>query len=186
MWQLSWEAIPESTLNPFSSKGPIGFNSIAILRLCSSTHVDKPVLQSIHALSIPVRLGIAYVARTESLNWSISQSLCHLECAVLLSDWLRVIGEAARTSGVGSLRENEKKLLRMVTGLIQETDRGEALDHSSDASQLIGHLSVLVVRLWAETFQGPHIFPMVQFIGTILCRMTEILERSIGLETRTS
>ena len=47
--------------------------------------LTRAVLQSAHALSIPVKLGIAYVARTQTLSWSIQHSLCNLECAFLLS-----------------------------------------------------------------------------------------------------
>jgi Fungal specific transcription factor domain len=50
-----------------------------------SARLGRAVLQSAHALSIPVRIGIAFVARTQTFSWSIQHSLCNLECAFLLS-----------------------------------------------------------------------------------------------------
>jgi hypothetical protein len=46
------------------------------------------LLQSAHALSIPVKLGIDYVSRSQAFFWSVEHSICSLECAVLLSKWL--------------------------------------------------------------------------------------------------
>ena len=51
-----------------------------------SAHINQAVLQSVHALSIPVKIGIAFVARTQTFSWSIQHSLCNLECAFLLSE----------------------------------------------------------------------------------------------------
>jgi len=53
-----------------------------------SPHISRAVLQSAHALSIPVKIGIAFVARTQTFSWSIQHSLCNLECAFLLSESL--------------------------------------------------------------------------------------------------
>jgi hypothetical protein len=54
--------------------------------LVRSARLGRAVLQSAHALSIPVRIGIAFVARTQTFSWSIQHSLCNLECAFLLSE----------------------------------------------------------------------------------------------------
>ncbi len=53
--------------------------------LIRSARLGRAVLQSAHALSIPVKIGIAFVARTQTFSWSIQHSLCNLECAFLLS-----------------------------------------------------------------------------------------------------
>jgi hypothetical protein len=53
--------------------------------LVRSARLGRAVLQSAHALSIPVKIGIAFVARTQTFSWSIQHSLCNLECAFLLS-----------------------------------------------------------------------------------------------------
>lgn len=46
------------------------------------------LIYSTHALSIPVRLGIDSVARSQAFFWSVRHSLSSLECAVFLSKWL--------------------------------------------------------------------------------------------------
>lgn len=53
--------------------------------LVRSPRLGRAVLQSAHALSIPIKIGIAFVARTQTFSWSIQHSLCNLECAFLLS-----------------------------------------------------------------------------------------------------
>jgi hypothetical protein len=46
------------------------------------------LLHSAHALSIPVKLGVDYVSKSQAFFWSVEHSICSLECAVLLSKWL--------------------------------------------------------------------------------------------------
>jgi hypothetical protein len=48
-------------------------------------HVSRAVIHAAHALSIPVKLGINFVAHTQTLIWSMQHSLVNLECAYLLS-----------------------------------------------------------------------------------------------------
>ena len=66
------------------------------------------LIYSAHALSIPVRLGIDHIARSQAFFWSVRHSLASLECAVLLSKWLFTLAEAAPDqdlSGKSSLFE---------------------------------------------------------------------------------
>lgn len=53
-----------------------------------SDGVISALLYAAHALSIPVRLGVDRVARSQAFFWSVRHSLSALECAVLLSKWL--------------------------------------------------------------------------------------------------
>ena len=48
-------------------------------------HVSRVVIHAAHALSIPVKIGINYVAHTQTLLWSMQHALVNLECAYLLS-----------------------------------------------------------------------------------------------------
>ncbi|KGO40564.1 Transcription factor, fungi [Penicillium expansum] len=213
-WQRSWEATLETSLDPESPRGPLGFNSAALLRLAylrlnanlgpcrnllsqdpqsialiftnnspplftRSLHVDRAVLQCIHALSIPVRVGVAFAACTQSVNGSIQHPLCTLECAILLSRWLGIISDAIEKSGLESLREDERKLLGMIASLIRETDWADTLESNEADSYCIRRMAATVVRLWAETFQGVHIFEIVRVIGETLSIVAEILERRL-------
>ena len=64
--------------------------------------VISALLYATHALSIPVRLGVDRVARSQAFFWSVRHSLSGLECAVLLAKWLFALADAespAKLSG---------------------------------------------------------------------------------------
>ncbi|KAI6773082.1 hypothetical protein HG530_004040 [Fusarium avenaceum] len=211
-WQESWEATHESTLDPSSPKGPMGFNSTALLRLvyvrlnantgpyrqlftrdptviarafidgkirvCNrSPHLDRAILQCIHALSIPVRVGIAFVARTLTLYWSFQHALSNLECAFLMTYWLRSLAICVKTSGPSVLRPDEQKLLDMVVALVRETELADLLDSARDYATQIRMLAACVARLWAETFKGFQVFEIVYIVGQSLSVVADTLQQ---------
>lgn len=49
------------------------------------------VLHSVHALNIPVQIGLSYYSHCKSYSWSIQHALCNIECATFLSKWLLAI-----------------------------------------------------------------------------------------------
>lgn len=57
-------------------------------------HLLPALLHATHALSIPVKLGVEYVSRSQAFVWSIQHALCGLEFAVLLGKWLKAIGRS--------------------------------------------------------------------------------------------
>ncbi|KAE8386182.1 hypothetical protein BDV23DRAFT_187562 [Aspergillus alliaceus] len=210
-WQRSWEATQETSLDPSSPNGPLGFNSAALLRLAylrlnanlgpcrnlmsqdpasiasgiadesiplliRSSHVDRAVLQCIHALSIPIRVGIAFVASTQTMNGSIQHPLCTLECAFLLTRWLGSVSDIVLASGLETLREDERKLLGMIASLVRETDLAYTLEKDENDGFCIRRMAATVVRLWAETFRGVHVFQIVRVIGDSLSAVADILE----------
>ncbi|KAH6613053.1 hypothetical protein C7974DRAFT_405086 [Boeremia exigua] len=213
-WHQSWEATQESSLDPSSPKGPLGFDAAAILwlgyirlnadmgphrnlmskdpqiiarafvskdvlRLTRSSHLDRAVLQCIHALCRPVRIGIPFVARTLASKRSVQHALCNLECACLLSRWLNTIAEFVAEDGIQSLREDERSLLGMVAGLIKETDFASILDQNEDDARTIRRMAATSVRLWAGAFSSSHVFRIIDVIGTTLTIMADMLETSL-------
>lgn len=84
-------------------------------------HTDLAVLQCIHALGILVRAGISFVARTHSQNWSIVHYFGSIECACFLSLWLRKIASVVQSEVTATLREEERRLLGMVTSVVNQT-----------------------------------------------------------------
>lgn len=58
-----------------------------------SYRLTPALIYSAHALSIPVRLGIDHVARSQAFFWSVRHSIASLECAILLSKWLLSLAE---------------------------------------------------------------------------------------------
>ncbi|OAP56914.1 hypothetical protein AYL99_09026 [Fonsecaea erecta] len=146
------------------------------------------LLHSAHALSIPVRLGIDFVARTQTFFWSIQHSLCSLECAFLLSKWLYVLSNL-KSSGDAPVTEHERKLLLWVRSLLDETEmtvplNGDANDHTVlnesrellDDTQKMRELSVAVVRVWSKTFKGNTSWAIVDMIGSALEIYADMLE----------
>ncbi|ETI23219.1 hypothetical protein G647_05017 [Cladophialophora carrionii CBS 160.54] len=146
------------------------------------------LLHSAHALSIPVRLGIDFVARTQTFFWSIQHSLCSLECAFLLSKWLYVLSNL-KSSGGAPVTEHERKLLLWVRSLLDETEmtvplNGDANDHTVlnesrellDDTEKMRQLSVAVVRVWSKTFKGNTSWAIVDMIGSALEIYADILE----------
>ena len=75
--------------------------------LCRSPGVERSdgvisaLLYAAHALSVPVRLGIDRVARSQAFFWSVRHSLSGLECAVLLSKWLNSLKESMNVPMTG-------------------------------------------------------------------------------------
>ncbi|KAK2742306.1 hypothetical protein FQN57_005394 [Myotisia sp. PD_48] len=143
-----------------------------------SPRLTMALLHSAHALSIPVRLGIDFVARTHSFFWSIQHSLCSLECAFLLSRWLLAI---PATHQEQNLSEHERKLLLWVKGMMDETDISMTLSSATEAdflidSDLMRQLSVAVVRVWSRTFKGNTSWPIVDLIGSSLEIYAALLE----------
>lgn len=145
-WQSSWEGTYESTLDLLSPKGPLGLNASALLRLAyirsnsdfglcqgllsgdlrcmtdrslvldRSPHVDKAFLHAAHAPSVPMSLGLELITRTRIPFQSIEHSMCSLECALLLKDWLEMISKTVPTCGIEELRKAERRLLGISPG----------------------------------------------------------------------
>jgi hypothetical protein len=198
LWQLSWEYTPESTLDALSIKGPFGLTATALFRLAyirlssesspcrsllsreiryvigensvidRSPPVDRAVLHAAHALSIPVRLGIATVAQTKTPIWSIEHSLCSLECALLLKNWLEMISATIRSFSLEGLRKVEKRLLDIITEIIKETSFADTIDIIEDDASHFQRMAGIVIKIWAQMFQGIQIYEIDSFIGASL------------------
>ena len=146
------------------------------------------LLHSAHALSIPVRLGIDFVAKTQTFFWSIQHSLCSLECAFLLSKWLSVLSTIVSEGGA-PLSEHERKLLVWVRSMLEETEMGIPINGDGNQEGLVNEsqelledqkkvrqLSVAVVRVWSKTFKGNTSWAIVDMIGGALELYADMLE----------
>ncbi|KAI1745369.1 hypothetical protein F4680DRAFT_102051 [Xylaria scruposa] len=185
-WQVAWERTDEPALDPSSSGASFGLSSAALLRLAyirlnfkagdcrgvlwgdmtitnknpildRSLHIERAVLHAAHALSVPVRLGVSYMATTKTSIWSIEHSVCSLESALLLNAWLQTISTVVRSSGTGALRPSEKRLLGIVTSIIKETDYAEILYLPDDDASRYLHMAATIIKLWSCVFGGIHV-----------------------------
>lgn len=143
-----------------------------------SPRLIMALLHSAHALSIPVRLGIDFVARTHSFFWSIQHSLCSLECAFLLSRWLLSI---PATQSQQRLSDHERKLLLWLKSMIDETDMAVdppgALDMDFTSNPYkVRQLSIAIIRVWARTFKGNTSWAIVDLVGSSLEAYADLLE----------
>ncbi|KAI5856712.1 hypothetical protein GGS23DRAFT_608015 [Durotheca rogersii] len=158
--------------------------------LVRSVRLNRAVFQAIHALSMLVKVGVNYVARKKSSEWSIQHSLCNLECAILLSKWLMTLASVGPTGT--SPEPDERGLLEMVRHMLDETEfavpidpslsgggpgHTSGMDAAANDSTKLRQLAVAVIRLWAETFKGSHIFDIVKAIGTGLEGYADLLEK---------
>ncbi|CAG8285538.1 unnamed protein product [Penicillium salamii] len=124
------------------------------------------LIYAAHALSIPVRLGIDHIARSQAFFWSVRHSLASIECAVLLSKWLFTLAEAGPDQ---SLSENESRILRWTRCIVEEayssidTEEGEAPLDLEPAS-----LGLAVLKLWARLFGTNTQWPFINVLGQSL------------------
>ncbi|KAJ5557087.1 hypothetical protein N7494_001002 [Penicillium frequentans] len=139
-----------------------------------SPQVYHAVLQSIHALSIPVRLGIEYVARTQTLTWSTIHSLCNLECALFLCKWLETLAVHPE-----DLHADTKRLLRIIASVLREADLAapNTVDSGGNGGQQLRQMGAVVVQLLSEILKGEHVFGMMRVFCEALRMYAGLLDR---------
>ncbi|KAF7547093.1 hypothetical protein G7046_g9111 [Stylonectria norvegica] len=140
-----------------------------------SPKLVRALLHSAHALSIPVKIGIWLVAKTQTFIWSIQHSLCSLECALLLSKWLETVS-ASGPNPDPPITEDEKKILSFVKSILDETDYAVTPARARDLPEKAKHLNVGVLRAWATIFKGVQTWAIVDVIGSSLNIYADLLE----------
>lgn len=184
------------------------FNNLQLLP--RGPRLNKAILQSVHALSMLVKAGINYIARTKSLEWSMQHSreypvccdmleprltilctVCNLECAVLLAKWLMTLASLGPTE---LLTTEEKQILTSIKTIVDETEYAVPIDPTLAAvsptvqqqsrndgslkdSAKLRQLASAVLRIWAKTFKGEHIFELVKDMGHGLEIYSNILHK---------
>lgn len=132
--------------------------------------LTRAALHCAHALSIPVKLGINYVARTQLMHWSNQHALCSLECAVLLAKWL----ESVTSPSVADVTAHEDRVLEFVAQLVAEDEYKTNYETVLDQKP---KLSAKVVRLWAKLYQFKSVWQTINLIGESLTIYAELLEK---------
>lgn len=180
-----------------------------------SIRLHGAVFQAVHALSMLVKAGVNYVARTKSTEWSIQHScescissnpalfcvvtmlwkrkmtnrfiVCNFECALLLAKWLLTL--ASLTPSDAPITLDEKNLLETVSRMLDETEFAVPVDPSlagvnanpqmeaTTGPMKLRQLASAVVRLWAETFKGTHIFDMIKTMGASLDGYADLVDK---------
>jgi hypothetical protein len=112
-----------------------------------AAHLDQAVLQAICALRIPVRVGIAFVARGRTGHWSAQHAISNFACALLLTHWLENIFCLVSSDGLEGLRSEERRLLSTIERLIEETHLEGSLGPKDLYPSRIRRLAISVVNL---------------------------------------
>ncbi|KAK0109374.1 hypothetical protein ONS96_003189 [Cadophora gregata f. sp. sojae] len=139
----------------------------------------RAVLHSAHALSIPVKIGIRLVSKTQTFIWSIQHSLCSLECAFLLSKWLEAL---SLPNPEPPITDDEWRISSLVKTMLNETEFAVPSDIPTDSPAMMKHLSAGVLRVWATIFRGAQTWAIVDVIGSSLNTYADMLEPSTSLE----
>ncbi|CAG8214148.1 unnamed protein product [Penicillium olsonii] len=138
-----------------------------------SDGVIAALLYSVHMMSIPVKLGIDRVAKSQAFFWSVRHSLSSLECGVLLSKWLSRVAE---TMAVIPLSDSEDRIMYWVRCIIEEAYSvvdfypTEFIDFRNPLN-----LSFAVLQLWAHFFKSNTQWPLINILGQSLEKYREIL-----------
>ncbi|KAJ4861693.1 fungal specific transcription factor domain-containing protein [Trichoderma breve] len=140
-----------------------------------SVRLHGAVFQAVHALSMLVKAGVNYVARTKSTEWSIQHSLCNFECALLLAKWLLTL--ASLTPSDAPISLDERNLLETVRRMLDETEFAVPMETATTDPMKLRQLASAVVRLWAETFKGTHIFDMIKTMGASLDGYADLVDK---------
>lgn len=172
-----------------------------------SDGVISALLYAAHALSIPVRLGIDRVARSQAFFWSVRHSLSALECGVLLSKWLHELSASATTAGPLSGRsspaypgyicvlfltssgfqDSEDRILHWVRCIVEEAYA--AVDFDEEQSVFQGDplsLSLAVLGIWAHfcehtTYRWSPLTSSFSHCFTLACRLL-----TLGFEVKSN
>ncbi|RFU28991.1 hypothetical protein B7463_g7335, partial [Scytalidium lignicola] len=129
-------------------------------------NIISAVLYATHALSIPVRLGLDRVARSQFFFWTVRHSLSGLECAVFLSQWLSAL---ACTIDSAPLTDAEFHILQWLRRVVEEAyafvdfDDGDFEFHGDPA-----FLSLAVLKVWAHFFKKNAQWPFINVLGESL------------------
>jgi hypothetical protein len=155
------------------------------------------LLYSTHALSIPVRLGIDRVARSQAFFWSVQHAISSFECAIFLGKWLCSLPDPLEEGSLsrefawlseGSvcmanvlLLGSEYRILHWVRCIIQEAYTVVDFDSPEEGEDELAvpnepyQLGFAVLKIWCRFFQGNTQWQFVVNLGLSLERYMKIL-----------
>ncbi|KAK0377556.1 regulatory protein [Colletotrichum limetticola] len=129
------------------------------------------LLHAVHALNIPVQLGIDYLASCQAFFWSLQHCFCSFEAAVFLSKWLYMLAETQDTGELDKCVVNEA--LASVEA-IDGYDLSTMEDNTSHSLETLGHL---VIKFFAKMFERCNsAWPIMRTIGQSLHEYASLLD----------
>jgi hypothetical protein len=141
-----------------------------------SRELNTALLHSAHALSIPIKIGIQLVARTQTFVWSIQHSLSSLECALLLSKWLEAVVISQHASSNDVPASDERRTLVLIKEMLDETEFAVPEGFSMGVSETARYLNIGMLKVWATVFKGSQTWAIVDVIGSALDLYANMLQ----------
>ncbi|KAL5402588.1 hypothetical protein PMIN03_010551 [Paraphaeosphaeria minitans] len=132
------------------------------------------LLYSTHALSIPVRLGVDRIARSQSFFWSVQHAISSFECAIFLGKWLCSLPSPMCED---SLSRSEHRIVHWVKCIVEEAyavvdfDEERELTVPNEPFQL----GLAVLHIWCRFLQGNTQWQFVNNLGISLEKYTKTL-----------
>lgn len=136
---------------------------------------DRAVIHAAHALSIQVRHGISFIVHYTPPSWSIETSVSGLESALLLTDWVEMIVATVKSNGIEGLRDSERSLLRVISGIIKETEFAESLEVLEDDVSHFQRIATILARLWIQICQRVKVLGIDQIVETRLQNLANFM-----------
>ncbi|CAG8123831.1 unnamed protein product [Penicillium salamii] len=143
--------------------------------LTRSPALIPTLLYAVHALSIPVRLGVDFVARSQALFWSMRHALASFESAVFLAKWLDSIHQ---TESSDPLSDNELRMLHWVRRIVHEYRTSVDVEDyrnyyvssiSTNVDQLdSSQLGIETILIWSRFFRQNVQWPFINIMGLSL------------------
>ncbi|KAJ5741000.1 hypothetical protein N7493_000872 [Penicillium malachiteum] len=145
--------------------------------LARSPSLIPALLYAVHALSIPVRLGIDFVARSQASFWSMRHALASFESAVFLAKWLDSIF-IHQTQSSDPLSDNELRMLHWVRRIVHEYRTSADVEEyrnyyvssiSTSVDQLdSSKLGIETLLIWSRFFRQNVQWPFINIMGLSL------------------
>ncbi|KAL2859409.1 hypothetical protein BJX68DRAFT_226222 [Aspergillus pseudodeflectus] len=158
------------------NKEEIAARLLRIPQLPPGPHLLPAALHATHALSIPVKLGVNFVARSHAFVWSVQHSLCGLEFSIFLSKWLFCLADCQTRR---SLDEHEARLVSWISDIVEEgraSGDDDFWPRPSNPSEC-AYLGFAVVKLWARLIRGNEQWSLLGVIGDALDMYADTWER---------
>ncbi|KAJ5105835.1 hypothetical protein NUU61_003182 [Penicillium alfredii] len=126
----------------------IAHRLLQVPRLPAGPHLLPAILHVTHALSIPVKLGVEFVARSHAFVWSIQYSLWDCQTRRPLDD-------------------HESRLIGGITDNVEEgrNSSDEDLFPGPVSPSDCAYLAFAAVKLWARLIKGNEQWVMLRMIG---------------------
>ena len=167
---------PWAVLSSMSSWDPerIALTFVAIPAMKRSARATRAALHCAHALSIPIKLGLNYVVRTQVFFWSNQYALCSLESALFLGKWLEAV---TSPDSIDTRSPEESRLLEFVLQMVAETEYAAEREHLLATNKRLG---AIIMRLWAKLFSAEGAWEIISLIHRCLVAYANLIERSDG------